>query len=158
MRGLAHKYWEMLRISVKTILAKKGRWIAWSKPESELIKVNTDGSKRGGNTTGGGVLRDELGNFIFGFSTIFNHQDTLRAELEAILEGATICKQLGISNYTFETDSSLAYMMIRNPDKEQWQYTYILRRIRDTLDHSTQLTLICIRLHIFWQRRLTIRG
>lgn len=78
---------EMLRLPVKTIAIKKGLWIAWSKPESGMIKVNSSGSKRSGNTSGGGVLHHEAGNFIFGFSTTFSHQDTLRAELRQYWKG-----------------------------------------------------------------------
>lgn len=134
---------EKLRLPVRAIATKKGRWIAWSKPEPGMIKVNTDCLKRGENTTGVGVLRDEAGMFTFGFSTNFSHQDSLRAELEAILVGAIVCKQMGITNYTLETDSSLAYTMLHNPDKEQWQYTYyLLRRIIETLEPTTHLKLI----------------
>lgn len=128
---------EKLRLPVRTIETKKGRWIAWSKPEPGWIKVNTDGSKHGKITTGGGVFRDESGRFIFCFCTKFPHQDSLRAELEAILEGALACKQMGITHYILQTDSSLAYTMLHNPDTEQWQYNYILRRIRDSLEHTS---------------------
>lgn len=122
---------EKLRLPVRAIENKKGRWIAWAKPESGWVKVNTDGSKRGDNTTGGGIFRDESGSFIFDFCTKFAHSDVLRAELQSILEGTMACKQLGITRYTLETDSSLAYSMIHNPNTEQWQYSYILRRIRE---------------------------
>lgn len=47
---------EMLRVPVKQVATKKGRWIAWSKPDSGMIKVNSDGSKRGNHTSGGGVF------------------------------------------------------------------------------------------------------
>lgn len=46
-----------------------------------------------------------------------------------------------ITNYTLETDSSVAYYMIRNPAKEEWQYSYILRRIRFAMVHTTRLRL-----------------
>lgn len=41
------------------------------------------------------------------------------------------------------TDSStVAYYMIWNPAKEEWQYSYILRRIRFAMVHTTWLRLI----------------
>lgn len=61
---------EMLRIPVKTTLHKAGKWIVWSKPQLGLIKMNVDGSKRGDTSSGGGVLRNEEGIFMFGFSTV----------------------------------------------------------------------------------------
>lgn len=59
---------ERLGIQVKDIAVKKGKWIAWSKPEAGLLKVNTDGSKREEKTTGGGVCREDSRKFVFGFS------------------------------------------------------------------------------------------
>lgn len=133
---------ENLGIPVKSVVVKKGRWLAWSKPELGLIKVNTDGSKRSESTTGGGILRDANGLFLFGFGTKFTHQDILKAELEAILEGILVCNQLQITNYILETDSSLAYTMILNTAKEHWSYSYLFRRIREAIVHTTRLRLI----------------
>lgn len=68
------------------------------------MKENTDDSKRGDNTTEGGVFRDESGSFIFGFCTKFSHNDSLRAELESILEGTMACKQIDGYNVVYFGD------------------------------------------------------
>lgn len=104
--------------------------------------MNTDGSKKGDHTSGGGIARDSNGNFIYGFNMVFDHHDILRAELKAILEGILLCKQLGFSNYSLETDSSIAYSMIKNSDKEQRQYSYVLRWIRANMDDVNHVRLI----------------
>lgn len=58
-----------------------GKWLAW------WLKVNTDGSCKQGRASGGGIVRDREGNFCFGFYCSRVHDDIIRAELEAILEG-----------------------------------------------------------------------
>lgn len=64
------------------------------------------------------------------------------AELEAILEGISVCNHMGVSNYILETDCSMAFGMVHKPEVEQWRYTYILRQIRSNLDRPDQLRLI----------------
>lgn len=53
-----------------------------------------------------------------------------------------MCNQMNITNYTVETDCSMAYHMVTNPSTEQWQYAYILRRIRLAIVEPTRLRLI----------------
>lgn len=76
---------------MKATMVKTGKWIVWAKLDPGMIKINTDGSKRGEKTTGGGVVRNESGHFVVDFSMTLDHQDILRAELEAILEGTMVC-------------------------------------------------------------------
>ncbi|TXG48152.1 hypothetical protein EZV62_027446 [Acer yangbiense] len=64
---------------------------------NSLTELNLDGSSLGnpGPAGGGGVLRDSVGNFIFGFSKFFGSCSNNEAELRAMVEGITICKHLG---------------------------------------------------------------
>ena len=43
---------------------------SWEKPDPGWIKLNTDGSLSGsvGTAAGGGLIRDEFGNWVIGFS------------------------------------------------------------------------------------------
>ena len=43
---------------------------SWEKPDPGWIKLNTDGSSSGsvGIAVGGGLIRDEFGNWLIGFS------------------------------------------------------------------------------------------
>lgn len=70
---------EMIGVPVKGVAFKKGRWVCWEKPNPGMIKVNTDGSKKHTNTSGGGVIRCHSGFFLFGFGTKLLMQDILRA-------------------------------------------------------------------------------
>lgn len=64
---------EMLGVQIYDPVVRRGRWVAWSKPGSNLYKLNTDGSRKRNAATGGGVLRDSEGEFILGFATRFKH-------------------------------------------------------------------------------------
>lgn len=72
---------ETLAVQIHEPVFRRGRWVAWIKPGSNVYKLNTDGSRKGNAATGGGVLRDSEGDFILGFTTHFKHSDALRAEL-----------------------------------------------------------------------------
>ena len=46
------------------------RQVRWEKPSSGWMKLNTDGTANTslGSTGGGGLIRDEWGNWVLGFS------------------------------------------------------------------------------------------
>lgn len=69
-----------------------GKWVAWTKPEIQSFKLNTDGLRRGNVTTYGGVLRDSHGDFILGFANKLTQRDVLQAELDAMVYGLQMCR------------------------------------------------------------------
>lgn len=91
---------------------KRGRWLLWSKPSVGKVKMNTDGSRKGGRGTTGGVLRGKTGTFCYGFSVPLQTNDILDAELEGILDGILLCHRMNISDFEIETDCGIAYHMI----------------------------------------------
>ena len=52
------------------------RAICWENPPTNHFKLNTDESALGnpGHASGGGILRDYLGNVIFAFSDFFGQR------------------------------------------------------------------------------------
>lgn len=67
--------------------------IRWERPRSGWRKLNTDGSSLGnpGLVGGGGVIRDEIGNWVAGFSRRIGVTSSFEAELWALRDGLTIC-------------------------------------------------------------------
>lgn len=59
----------------------------WCKPIPSYYKLNVDGSFGDGSTAFGGVLRDEQGNWVWGFADNSNMQSVLAAELLALRTG-----------------------------------------------------------------------
>lgn len=92
---------------------RRGKWVAWQKPGRERWKLNTDGSKKWKSTSGGGILRDENGDFVYGFSHPYTHSEIIHAELQAIIDGIIYIQTMGIGNLIIETDSAVAFEMIK---------------------------------------------
>lgn len=68
--------------------------IRWERPRSGWRKLNTDGSSLGNPGLvggGGGVIRDEIGNWVAGFSRRIGVTSSFEAELWALRDGLTIC-------------------------------------------------------------------
>lgn len=93
--------------------------MSWSKPAQGLVKMNTDGSKVGDKTFGGGVLGDANGDFLYGFCHQYNHKEVIHAELQAIVDGLIYLQDWRRHNIILEMDSTLAWHMIRKTQTEQ---------------------------------------
>lgn len=57
--------------------------VRWEKPKLGWFKLNTDGSSNGsvGTAAGGGLIRDELGNWVIGFSRRIGRVDNFVAKI-----------------------------------------------------------------------------
>ncbi|KAL4311976.1 hypothetical protein GQ457_01G025270 [Hibiscus cannabinus] len=79
----------------------------WSCPTLGWIKLNVDGAMdlRDGSATIGGVIRDDQGNWIFGFSKSVGICSVLTTELWAILVGLRHVWRLGFRKIEVETDN-----------------------------------------------------
>lgn len=66
----------------------------------------------------------------------------MTAELESILQGLSICWQLGFSNDVVETDLAIAYYMIVHRIPAQWHVVYLLWQIRKLLGVPWNINLI----------------
>ena len=66
--------------------------IRWERPRSDWKKLNTDGSSLGnlGLVGGGGVIKDDIGNWVVGFSRRIGVTSSFEAELWALRDGLNI--------------------------------------------------------------------
>lgn len=78
------------------------------------MKLNTDGAKSSLGSSGGGVLRDQEGEFIAGFSIYYGTcSSPLHAEIMSIKEGITlVALQMGYADIQVESDYKIAVKMI----------------------------------------------
>lgn len=93
-----------------------------------------DGSRRGQETTAGGVVRDSNGDFVIVFAVKLNHDDSLQAELEAIRHGLWIFKEHHLVNIEVESDCEMACRMIGNGLNASWRYVHLVRKIRSLME------------------------
>ncbi|KAE8684789.1 hypothetical protein F3Y22_tig00111105pilonHSYRG00441 [Hibiscus syriacus] len=70
----------------------------WQPPRTETVKLNTDGAvdTRTGNAKGGGVLRDNDGQWLGGFNRNIGRCSAFHAELWALFDGLTLGWERGL--------------------------------------------------------------
>ena len=80
--------------------------VSWEKPELGWFKLNTDGSSRGstGLTASGGLIRDEGGNWVIGFSRKIGRTNSFAAEMWALRDGLQLCQQMSAHAVLIELD------------------------------------------------------
>lgn len=70
------------------------------------MKVNTDGARKDDYSAGyGGVIRDERGVWISGFSKNLGSCNVILAEIWGMYEGLKITKSLGLRRVDVNVDS-----------------------------------------------------
>lgn len=69
--------------------------IRWENPCNGWIKINTDGSSLGnpGMAGGGGLIKDENGDWVVGFARKIGTASRFMAELLALRDGLLLCLQ-----------------------------------------------------------------
>lgn len=73
----------IIGLQPKLIREKRGTWCRWERPLLSC-KLNIDGSARGDDITGGGVLRNTMGRVIASFSHYFGQGTITMAEFLAL--------------------------------------------------------------------------
>ncbi|KAK9991008.1 hypothetical protein SO802_025993 [Lithocarpus litseifolius] len=81
--------------------------IRWEKPASGWMKLNTDGSfddllEVAGE---GGLIRDEQGNWVAGYTRRVGRANSFIAEGWALKDGLVLCSQLNLSSIIVESDA-----------------------------------------------------
>jgi len=118
---LVHKFQEILHaLETGRLSLRQGRIdpvelsVSWELPPRGWWVLNTDGAVKGalGPAGAGGVLRDDKGEWILGFSEYLGHCSTLTAELKAVVRGLKIAKELGAQKLWVRTDSKILWGML----------------------------------------------
>ncbi|KAF7827683.1 reverse transcriptase [Senna tora] len=84
--------------------------VQWTPPLEGWWKLNSDGACSGnpGPFAIGGIIRNQYGNWISGFSGFIGFGSALKAELWVISNGIKLASDLGCTQLWIETDSLLA--------------------------------------------------
>jgi hypothetical protein len=100
----------------------------------------------------GGLIRDDKGDWLAGFSSNDGQGDVLFAELFAIYHGITLLLQHGHSRAIIESDSLEALQLLtRRNELGFHEYSSLLLRITSLIDHAPDLVLH----HIFREANLS---
>ena len=81
--------------------------IQWEKPSNSWMKLNTDRSSLGnpGVDGGGGLIRDENGNWVVGLARRIGIANSFMAELCALCDGLLLCLQFNIQAIIIKLDA-----------------------------------------------------
>ena len=90
--------------------------VRWEKPDMGWFKLNINGATNGsaGNATGGGLIRDDYGNWVMGFSRKIGRVDSFVAEIWALRDGLQLCRQLNIDAVVIELDAKSLVDVLNN--------------------------------------------
>ena len=91
--------------------------VRWEVPERGTLKLNTDGatSKVLGVARGGGLIRDNQGNWVVGFSRRIGVTNSFMAEVWALRDGLMLCNQMNLSDVIVEIDAKALVDAFKNP-------------------------------------------
>nr|POE53032.1 putative ribonuclease h protein [Quercus suber] len=93
------------------------RQVKWEKPGVGWLKLNTDGSCNAalGKAAGGGLVRDNLGNWVVGFARKLGNVNSFTAEIWALRDGLMVCRQMNLPAIIIEIDAKALADALRNP-------------------------------------------
>ncbi|XP_075652482.1 uncharacterized protein LOC142622815 [Castanea sativa] len=91
--------------------------IRWERPGKGRLKLNTDGaaSITLSLAGGGGLIRDELGNWVIGFSKRIGSTNSFMAEDWALRDGLLLCNPMNLSDIIVEIDAKALVNAFNNP-------------------------------------------
>ena len=91
--------------------------IRWEKPIQSWWKLNTDGSYCGNTSLAGcgGVVRDDAGRWVIGFSRSIDMTNSFAIELWGLREGLLLCSNLNITSLEIELDAKSIVDALGNP-------------------------------------------
>ena len=93
------------------------RQVKWEKPSTSWVKLNTNGSANASSwsTGGGGLIRDDWGNWIVGFTIKISKTNSFLAETWALRDGLLLCNQLNLNVFMVELDAKALVDTLKNP-------------------------------------------
>ncbi|GLT73561.1 hypothetical protein SLA2020_454110 [Shorea laevis] len=110
--GKAAEFWASIIPKDTRIYQEK--CFKWTKPPSNVIKLNTDGSAKGnpGISAAGGIFRDCQGNWKLGYARNIGWSNSLTAELWAIRDGLQLAIMHNFFHIIIESDSLVAIHLL----------------------------------------------
>ncbi|XP_040995994.1 uncharacterized protein LOC121242162 [Juglans microcarpa x Juglans regia] len=110
------------RLDRPAMSTRKEKLVNWLKPPRGWIKLNCEGSCRGNprSSGGGGIIRDDRGNFKGAFVCHFGFGTSNGASLKAFLGGVKLCKRLRYADIIIESDSKVVVEWFRSRRCSLW--------------------------------------
>lgn len=126
--------------------------LCWSFPHHGWYKLNVDGSYRSGSgcIAGGGVIRNQEGEWLSGFAANLGTGKVIEAELWALYRGLELAWKSGLAPLEVETDSTTVLKLMHNPVEVNWKHPQfnLIKSCQNLLNQSWSCSLN----HAYWQQ------
>ncbi|CAA7032614.1 unnamed protein product [Microthlaspi erraticum] len=111
------------------MISRAERRTVWMRPQTNWVKVNTDGASRGnpGLATAGGVLRDERGHWRCGFALNIGICSAPLAELWGVYYGLWIAWEQRAQRVELEVDSEVVVRFLTTRIGEENPLSFLVR-------------------------------
>lgn len=108
------------------------RAVQWFKPGAGVVKLNLNGACHGNPSLsgGGGVNRDDKGDFIYAYASFFGVSTNTLSELRALYQGVLWLYSNGFHGVSIEMDSQLLFNCLTKGHKPPWKCSYFIWAIR----------------------------
>ena len=95
--------------------------VSWCFPPSTWFKLNSDGSSLGnpGKAGGGGLIRNDKGEWLKGYARNVGYSTSVAAELWALCDGLRLCITLKLPVVIIELDAKLIVGHLQKSDGHQ---------------------------------------
>ena len=116
--------------------------IRWEKPNTGWKKLNTDGSSVDslGLAGGGGVVRDENGNWVLGYARNFGPVNSCIAELWSLRDGLILCVQAQVQALIVEMDAKALVDAFSNQSKTNTVNSSLMEDCRQLASQIPQVS------------------
>lgn len=123
--------------------------VKWNKPPPGWYKLSTDGASLGnpGSAGGGGLIRDNSGNWIKGFSRSIGKAASMVAEFWAIRDGLILASQLDIQQFKIELDAKVIVDLVNSSNPSNAIYSSLLVDCKLLLNRLPRARV----KHVFWE-------
>ena len=126
---------------------KEIQQVGWTYPANDWIKLNVDGCSKGnpGVAGAGGVLRDNMGSWIAGFTRNNGICSSVTAELWAAYIGLQLTWDRGYRKVILESDSRVVIGLMQGDTPSMDRNYTLTMQIRDMLERDWEIQTV----HIF---------
>ena len=142
---LLHKFQEVLQAldkygpdSSQVRFTSDDPGVCWEPPMKGWMVLNTDGAAKGGLGPAGvgGVLRNDKGEWMVGFSGYLGHCSAMTAELKAVIHGLKVAKEMGVRRLGLRVDSSVLVGMLKELCHGHPEYHFLIQQCKKLLDST----------------------
>lgn len=117
--------------------------VKWFAPPVNWYKVNSDGSSLGnpGLTGGGGLIRNDKGEWIRGFARAIGSTTSAAAELWALRDGIRLCMALNLQVVVFELHAKIVIDLLSKEEKSMNGNEIIVADCKEGLQRIPQVKI-----------------